>query len=125
MDDVKISALPTASTINTDDIIVLNQDGITKTASQALVVSTITPANIGAIATTQLSTLAKLDGGGHLQTSQIPAISGDVIINAGETTAVVAALRGKQVDPTTPTANQLLVFNGTQWTPTTITAGTY
>jgi hypothetical protein len=125
MDEIKISALPTASTINADDIVVLNQEGITKTAAQSLLVSTVTPQSIGAIATTQLSSLAKLDGSGHLQTSQIPAISGDIIINAGSVTASVVALQGKPIDSLTPTTSQMLVFNGSQWTPKTITAGTY
>jgi hypothetical protein len=34
-------------------------------------------------------------------------------------------LQGVPIQDVAPTTNQALVYNGTQWTPTTTTAGTY
>lgn len=39
--------------------------------------------------------------------------------------AVVQGLQNHSISDTVPTSNQALVWNGTAWTPTTLTAGTY
>jgi hypothetical protein len=80
--------------------------------------------DVGAIPTTQLASLAALDGTGHLTTSQIPALGGDISLAAGTTTAQVVALQGSAVAATPPTNGQILAWNGTQWAPATAsTAG--
>lgn len=76
MADVKISELPVASTVNANDILVMNQGGTTKTATQALIVAglastaqvaAITPASIGALSTSAAP--------GFATTSQIASIT--------------------------------------------------
>ncbi|MGE5087363.1 MAG: beta strand repeat-containing protein, partial [Bacillota bacterium] len=46
------------------------------------------------------------------------SLNGDV--TGTQTATVVGALQGNAIAPTTPTANQVLQFNGTQWAPATI-----
>ena len=97
MPDVKISALPTASIVGLSDIFVLNQGGITKTASKSLVIAglattdqigglnsaqvqaltsaqiaAITPATIGAVATSDIIGISK---GGTGATDAVSALS--------------------------------------------------
>jgi len=97
MPDVKISALPTASIVGLSDIFVLNQGGITKTASRSLVIAglattdqigglnsaqvqaltsaqiaAITPATIGAVATSDIIGISK---GGTGATDAVSALS--------------------------------------------------
>jgi hypothetical protein len=99
---------------------------ITSAQAEALVtagIATVTPASIGAIPTTQLASLANLDGTGHLTTSQIPALGGDITLAAGATTAQVVALQGSAVAATPPTSGQVLAWNGTQWAPATASTG--
>jgi hypothetical protein len=54
-------------------------------------------------------------------------VVGDVrIVSAsGVDTATVVGIRGRQVADATPAAEQIYQFNGTEWVPTTYTAGTY
>lgn len=97
MPDVKISELPQASTIGTADIFVLNQGGITKTASKLIVtaglattdqigglnsaqvqsltsaqIAAITPASLGAVATSDIIGISK---GGTGTTDAVSALS--------------------------------------------------
>jgi hypothetical protein len=97
MPDVKISALPSATAVGTADIFVLNQGGITKTASKSLVIAglattdqigglnsaqvqaltsaqiaAITPATIGAVATSAIIGISK---GGTGATDAVSALS--------------------------------------------------
>jgi hypothetical protein len=97
MPDVKISALPSATAVGTADIFVLNQGGITKTASKSLVIAglattdqigglnsaqvqaltsdqiaAITPATIGAVATSDIIGISK---GGTGATDAVSALS--------------------------------------------------
>ena len=55
------------------------------------------------------------------------AVVGDVriVTESGINTATVVGIRGKQVAPTTPGADQIYQFNGTEWVPVNYTAGTY
>jgi hypothetical protein len=54
-------------------------------------------------------------------------ITGDVsVVTTGNSSvATVTGIRGKTVAATTPTANQIYQFNGTEWQPVNFTAGTY
>jgi len=78
--------------------------------------------DVGAIPTSQLSSLASLTGG-HLTTSQIPALGGDITLAAGAVSAQVVALQGSAVAATTPASGQVLAWNGTQWAPATASTG--
>jgi hypothetical protein len=55
------------------------------------------------------------------------AVVGDVriVAESGINTATVVGIRGRQVAEATPAADQIYQFNGTEWVPTTYTAGTY
>lgn len=59
--------------------------------------------------------------------ANLGAVTGDVrIVTAGDiNTATVVGIRGKQVAQTTPGADQIYQFNGTEWVPVNYTAGTY
>jgi hypothetical protein len=89
MPDIKISALPTASIVNDADIVVLNQGGQTKTATKSLIVAGlanttqvsalitqqiagITPASIGAVAT---SDVIAISNGGTGATDAVSALT--------------------------------------------------
>jgi len=85
-------------------------------------VAAITPASIGAIPTSAQSGFATLTGG-HLTTSQIPALGGDITLAAGAVSAQVVALQGSAVAATTPASGQVLAWNGTQWAPATASTG--
>lgn len=78
--------------------------------------------DVGAIPTSQLTSLASLTGG-HLTTSQIPALSGDITLAAGAISASVVALQGSAIAATTPTSGQVLAWDGTQWAPATASTG--
>jgi hypothetical protein len=57
----------------------------------------------------------------------LTSITGDLSLAAGETetVATVIGIQGQPVSVTDPTTNQVFQFNGTEWVPTTYTAGTY
>jgi hypothetical protein len=77
MADVKISALPTASVVNSADIAVINQGGTTKTASKALIVAGLaTTTQISGMATTaQLAAFQNSAQVRALASAQIAAIT--------------------------------------------------
>lgn len=58
---------------------------------------------------------AGLDPAAHLAAAQMPALTGDVS-NSGLVTTV-KALQGRAVASTAPSANQVLQWNGSAWTP--------
>jgi hypothetical protein len=64
---------------------------------------------------------AGLDSSAHLAASQMPVLTGDVS-NSG-LAATVKALQGRAVASTAPAANQVLQWNGSQWTPATFGGG--
>ena len=93
MADIKISALPSAAVVNPADIVVLNQGGTTKTATQSLVVAGLaTTSQISGLATTaQLSGFATTDQiSGLTNTAQVEAITSAQI--AAITPASIGAL---------------------------------
>lgn len=51
-------------------------------------------------------------------------LTGDISV-AEDNTATVTGIQTVPVAATAPTLNQILAFNGTQYAPTTFTAGTY
>ena len=59
--------------------------------------------------------------------ASLGSVVGDVrIVSAsGVDTATVVGIRGKQVAATTPGADQIYQFSGTEWVPVNYTAGTY
>jgi hypothetical protein len=54
-------------------------------------------------------------------------ITGDlqIVQTPSGATAVVTGIHDVPVSPVNPTPNQILGYDGTAWTPITITAGTY
>lgn len=72
-------------------------------------------ADVGAIATTAKAAangVASLDGNARLNGVQMPAISGDITINAGETTAAVNKVKGISVSTPTVTGT-IAQYDGT------------
>lgn len=57
----------------------------------------------------------------------LTSISGDLSLAPGETdtVATVTGIHGTPVSETAPAANQILAFTGTQYQPTTFSAGSY
>jgi hypothetical protein len=89
--------------------------GVPSVAAAADVTATLgfTPensANKGAA-----SGYAGLDSTAHLAAGQMPALTGDVS-NSG-LAATVKGLQGRAVASTAPATNQVLQWNGSQWTP--------
>lgn len=111
MSDIKISQLPVAGIVNDADIVVLNQDGTTKTAAKSLIVAGltntaqvssliteqiagITPASIGAISTDAES--------GFATTSQLSGFATTDQISGFTNSAQVEALASAQIAAITP-----------------------
>jgi hypothetical protein len=65
---------------------------------------------------------AALDSSAHLTASQMPAFTGDLSNSA--LSATVTGLQGRTVAGTAPAGNQVLQWNGSQWTPATLGGGT-
>jgi hypothetical protein len=108
MSDIKISQLPVAGIVNDADIVVLNQDGTTKTAAKSLIVAGltntaqvssliteqvagITPASIGAFAT---SDVIAISNGGTGATDAVSALAN----LGGITSAQVPAFDTQQLN---------------------------
>jgi hypothetical protein len=117
MPDIKISALPSASTVNDADIFVLNQSGETKTAAKSLItaglagtsqlsgftntaqvealasaqIAAITPASIGAVAT---GDVIAISNGGTGATDAVSALAN----LGGITSAQVPAFNTQQLN---------------------------
>jgi len=128
MPDVKISALPSATAVGTADIFVLNQGGITKTASKSLVIAglattdqigglnsaqvqaltsdqiaAITPATIGALSTDAASGFATTQQiVGIAFTSQLSGFATTEQISGFTNTAQVSAIASAQIAAITP-----------------------
>jgi len=85
MADIKISELPAATSVGNSDIFVMDQSATTKTASRSLIVAglattaqvaAITPASIGALATSQAGSFASTQQiQGLATTAQVAAIT--------------------------------------------------
>jgi hypothetical protein len=103
MADIKISALPSAAVVNPADIVVLNQGGTTKTATQSLVVAGLaTTSQISGLASTaQLSGFATTDQiSGLTNTAQVSAIASAQI--AAITPASIGAASTTQLSAYVP-----------------------
>ena len=57
----------------------------------------------------------------------LTSVSGDLSLVAGEagSVATVTGIQSKPVAATTPSTDQFLAYNGTQWVPSTFSAGYY
>lgn len=57
----------------------------------------------------------------------LTSVTGDLSLTAGESGAIatVVGIQGNPVSETSPTANQILAYTGTQYQPTTFSAGSY
>ena len=115
-----ISGLPTGAQGSASVTPVVTVDN--KGRVTALSTAAITPAAIGAIATSQLSSLATLTGG-TLTTTQMLALTGDVTTVAGSPISKVVKIQNKSISPLTPTSGQVLTWDGAQWIPKTLAGG--
>lgn len=84
---------------------------------------------LGSLATKNSVNLATAEVTGTLSTSSLPSFSGDVSTAAGSSTTTIQGIRGIPISNTPVASGQVLVFNGTDWMPTSIplslaTAGT-
>ena len=84
-----------------------------------------TALNITASSNSTLTTLSALSLpftqlSGSLASTQMPALTGDVTASAGTVATTVVALQGVSVSSTAPTSGQDLVYNGTAWSPSSL-----
>ena len=142
---LKTSQLPTITTaqisgldsalnakVNTAQLGALNGvatlDGSGKLASAQIPALTssqiaqITPSAIGAMATSERAGLATLTAG-TLTTTQVAALTGDVISSAGNPATTVVQLQGRSLSNAAPSNGQTLQWSGTAWVPGTIPSG--
>ena len=70
---------------------------------------------------------AKGDQGPQGPPGSLTSVTGDLSLTAGETgsVATVTGIQSKPVAATTPSTDQFLAYNGTQWVPSTFSAGYY
>ena len=81
MADIKISELPTATSVNDTDIFVMDQSLVTKTATRAQILASITPAGIGAVATSDIISISSGGTGATSQQAALNALAGAVTSN--------------------------------------------
>lgn len=81
MADIKISELPTATSVNDADIFVMDQSLVTKTATRAQILASITPAGIGAVATSDIISIPSGGTGATSQQAALNALAGAVTSN--------------------------------------------
>ncbi|AZZ37394.1 hypothetical protein CIK05_11520 [Bdellovibrio sp. qaytius] len=74
---------------------------------------------LGTFATANSVDLGTASATGTLAAARLPAMAGDVTSTAGSNALTVTQLQGSAVAATTPTTGQLMVYNGSAWTPTT------
>lgn len=57
----------------------------------------------------------------------LTSITGDLLLTVGESgsVATVTGIQGTPVSETSPATNQILAYNGTQYQPTSFSAGSY
>jgi hypothetical protein len=57
----------------------------------------------------------------------LTSVSGDISLAAGESgsVATVTGIQSHPVSASAPAADQILTYNGTQWVPSTLSAGYY
>lgn len=70
---------------------------------------------------------AKGDQGPQGPPGSLTSVTGDLSLSVGETgsVATVTGIQSKPVASTTPSTDQFLAYNGTQWVPSTFSAGYY
>ena len=56
--------------------------------------------------------------------AQMPSLTGDVTNTAGSLATTLTAIDGNPISAASPTTNQVLTWNGTDWVPETPTSGT-
>jgi hypothetical protein len=100
--------------VSTGDVIAIAKGGTgSTTAAAARTALGITPENIGAASLTS----------GTLTTTQVAALTGDVVSTAGSPATTVVKIQSKAISNQTPGAGQVLTWDGSQWAPATSTGG--
>lgn len=74
---------------------------------------------LGTLATANSVDLSSANATGTLAIARLPAMSGDISSADGSNSLTVTKLQGVDVNSAAPTAGQMMVFDGTKWTPTT------
>ncbi|WP_409478069.1 beta strand repeat-containing protein [Pseudobdellovibrio sp. HCB154] len=77
---------------------------------------------LGTLATKNNINLSSVDVTGPLATAHLPSFSGDVSTAAGSSTMTIQSFRGVPLAATAPVSGQVLLYNGSAWSPTTIPA---
>jgi hypothetical protein len=57
----------------------------------------------------------------------LTSVAGDLSLSEGQSgsVATVTGIQSKPVSSTTPTSDQILIYNGTHWVPSNLSAGYY
>lgn len=78
---------------------------------------------LGAFATLNSINLGSANISGPLPATHLPSFSGDISTAVGSATATLQKIRGIPLAATAPISGQVLYFDGSSWTPTSIPAG--
>ncbi|AZZ37706.1 hypothetical protein CIK05_13170 [Bdellovibrio sp. qaytius] len=78
---------------------------------------------LGSLATANSLDLGSASATGTLANARLPAFVGDAATAAGSNTITVSKLRGINISSATPTAAQVLAYDGSQWAPATLGGG--
>ncbi|MCM2353015.1 MAG: hypothetical protein NDI63_05305 [Pseudobdellovibrio sp.] len=90
--------------------------------SSALGYTPVNSATLGTLATKNSVSLSSVDVTGTLSVTHLPSFSGDVSTAAGSSTMTIQSFRGVPLAATAPVSGQVLLYNGSTWSPTTIPA---
>lgn len=75
---------------------------------------------LGSLATKNSVDLNTIEVTGSLPVSKLPSFSGDVSTAAGSSTMTIQSFRGVPLAATAPVSGQVLLYNGSAWSPVTI-----
>ncbi|WP_409478070.1 beta strand repeat-containing protein [Pseudobdellovibrio sp. HCB154] len=82
-----------------------------------------TPTSLGTLATKNSVDLNTAEVTGTLPTTKLPSMTGDITNVTGSGDVTVIRLRNVAVTAVTPSSGQVLAYNGSAWTPTSVPAG--
>ncbi|MCM2353016.1 MAG: hypothetical protein NDI63_05310 [Pseudobdellovibrio sp.] len=96
---------------------------LSKNAAGSLIWTTPASPTLGSLAAKNSVDLNTADVTGTLPATKLPSMSGDITNVAGSGDITVIRLRNVAVASVTPSSGQVLAYDGSAWTPTSVPAG--